>query len=175
MENSDEPPDEEKAKRIIDKYYVKKIVHENGQKSFVDFKMGDSIEEFQNLGEGIYMYFCFLKYFGLVFLFIGLLMLLPVILMILETGHSNEAKSNIFFRTMIANVDLFQKVDDQEITDKRLAHIVTLFTLLMWFYFSINILLFLSIVIFRIIVKRKRISLRNINKEQRTSRSRSSH
>ena len=101
LEISEEPPDEEKARHVIEKKYVRKVEHENGTKVFIPFKMGDSIEEFQNLGEGIYVYFCFIKYFGLIFLFIGLLLLLPTILMILQDNNLNESKSNIFFRTRI--------------------------------------------------------------------------
>lgn len=159
LEISEEPPDEEKARHVIEKKYVRKVEHENGTKVFVPFKMGDSIEEFQNLGEGIYVYFCFIKYFGLIFLFIGLLLLLPTILMILQDNNLNESKSNIFFRTMTANIAYFSKNADGSYSEEEKEKISSVFTLLLWFYFVINILIFLSIFVFRIIVKRKRISL----------------
>lgn len=123
------------------------------------FKLKDSIEEFQNLGEGVYMYFCFLKYFGLVFLFIGLLLLLPTILMVLQDNNLNESKQNIFFRTMTANIAYFSQDDSDSLTEENKQKIQYVFNLLLWFYFVINILIFISIFTFRIIVKKKRISL----------------
>lgn len=157
IEMSDDPPDPELAQPIIDRYYVRKMVEVNGEKSFYPFKIGDSIEEFQKLGEGIYMYFCFLKFFGFIFMFMGLLMLVPVILMVLEENNSNESKTNIFLRTMTANIKALQNVEGGD--DGGKEHIKKVFDIFLWFFFSINILMFLSIVIFRIIVKRKRIQL----------------
>lgn len=157
LETSDDPPDPELAQPIIDKYYVRKMVEVNGEKTFSPFTMGDSIEEYQKLGEGTYMYFCFLKFFGFVFMFLGLLMLVPVVLMILEENNSNESKTNIFLRTMTANIKALQKLEDG--SDGGKEHINKVFTIFLWFFFSINVLIFLSIVIFRVIVKRKRIQL----------------
>jgi hypothetical protein len=159
IETSDDPPDHEKAKPIIEKYYVRKMTEVNGQKSFEPYTMGDNIDEFQKLGEGVYMYFCFLKFFGIVFLFFGLLMFLPVILMVLEENNSNESKANIFFRTMTANISSLQSVIGTTSEAERKDHVNKIFTIFLWFFFVLNILIFLSIVIFRIIVKRKRIQL----------------
>jgi hypothetical protein len=142
---------------------VRKVIHENGKKTFVPFKMGDSIEEFQNLGEGVYFYFCFLKYFGFVFLFIGLLLLLPTILMVLQDNNLNESKQNIFFRTMTANIAYFTQDESQALTDENKQKIQSVFNLLLWFYFIVNILIFLAIFSFRIIVKKKRIVLSNVS------------
>jgi hypothetical protein len=170
IETSDDPPDQEKAKPIIEKYYVRKMIEENGVKTFTPFKMSDSIEDFQKLGEGVYMYFCFLKFFGIVFVFIGLLMFLPVILMVLEENNSNESKANIFFRTMTANIGSLQNGNKSLTEEERKEHINKIFTIFLWFYFVINILIFLSIVIFRITVKRKRIQLSksiNLNRNQK--------
>ena len=135
------------------------MTEENGQKTFEPYRMGDSVEEFQKLGEGVYMYFCFLKFFGIIFLFLGLLMFLPVVLMVLEPSNSNESKANIFFRTMTANISSLQSVSEDTTEAERKEHINNIFTIFLWFFFVLNILIFLSIVIFRIIVKRKRIQL----------------
>ena len=159
IETSDGPPDVEKAHPIIEKYYVRKMTEENGKKKFEPYKMGDSIEEFQKMGEGVYMYFCFLKFFGIVFFFLGLLTLVPVILMVLEENLSNESKTNIFFRTMTANIQALQTGSDSSNQEEQKNHINSIFSIFLWFFFVLNILIFLSILFFRVIVKRKRIQL----------------
>ena len=105
LEMSDEPPDDILAKPIIEKYYNRKLViEENGKKTYVPFKMGDSIELFQTFGEGTYFYFYFLKYFSIVFGILSLASIFPIYLMITENTKNFKGDINPFYKTMLANM-----------------------------------------------------------------------
>lgn len=105
---SEHPVDVKLAQPLIDKYYIRKIVEENGKPKMVPFSCGDSIENFQKFGEGTYFYFLFLKYFAIICLILGLSSIFPLYILISENNDSIESGANFFVRTMIANVPQFE-------------------------------------------------------------------
>lgn len=147
-----------KAAEIIDKMYVRKI--ENGRSK--PFSILDSIEQFKTFGEGIYFYFCFLKFFGFVFFIMGLCVI-PIILMNVRNDSSGiSGQQNFLVKTSLGNLIDLEYDDfntDQEIEsiyqdyEKELKKTFYIFQGLDLLY---SVILLISIIIFKIIIIKKR-------------------
>lgn len=102
---STKPPDPVEAEKVLEKYYIRKEEkQEDGYIKMVPFKMKDSIEKFKKFGEGTYMYFYLIKYFGFVFLILSLLMIFPTVYNSLNKTDTLLFQQNPFLSTMIVSM-----------------------------------------------------------------------
>lgn len=102
---STKPTDPVEAERILEKYYIRKEEKQkDGSIRLVPFKMCDSIEKFKKFGEGTYMYFFFLKYFTVIFFFLTLMAIFPMIYNFLYKEDTVLFQNNPFLGTMIVSM-----------------------------------------------------------------------
>ncbi len=64
----------------------------------------DDLEDFRQIGDGVFLYFYLIKYLAFVFLFISLLALAPIIFNYSGTGLKFNDSSNFFGMTTIGNI-----------------------------------------------------------------------
>lgn len=68
------------------------------------YQIGDPIEEFQENSPGIYFYFYFLKFFGVIFLLISLLSTVMLVLNILGNNLERFGKTNFLMESTLGNI-----------------------------------------------------------------------
>jgi RNA recognition motif-containing protein len=126
------------------------------------FGMMDSTEHFKKFGEGIYFYFCFLKYFTFIF-FIMSLCIIPVVV-ITSTWDSSglEGDSNYLVKASLGNLvemeyydeDTYEEIEMKyNIYEEDMRYSFLIFHSLDLTY---SFLFLLAIIVFKIIIIKKR-------------------
>ncbi len=78
-----------------------------------DFALRDSIELFKNLGHGVYFYFYFLKFFGIVFLLIGAISTFLMILNYYGNGLNRLGTTNFIIKGSLGNISYLDLTDEE--------------------------------------------------------------
>lgn len=104
LENLKEFKNEKKkedAKKIIDAMKIKKL---NSKHELVSYRLCEPIDELQNFGEGLFFYFYFLKFFGIVFAIICLIIVAPIVINSMGNGLKFVSQTDIFVATTLGNL-----------------------------------------------------------------------
>lgn len=149
--------------------YVRRISEEGNR----PFGMLDSIEEFTKFGEGIYFYFCFLKYFGFLFFLMSLCVIPTMVLTSNWDSSGLEGDSNYLVKTSLGNLKEMEY--DWEASYEEIEREANLFEKEMRLHYYIfealdltySVILLVGIIVFKIIIFKKR---QKIEKETMTVR-----
>lgn len=177
MEKLDFKNDPKQKKKLID---ALKMRHLNENNELRPYSICDNIEKLKNQGEGLYFYFYFMKFFGIVFLILSIFSIFSIFFTTQGDGLKLKSGINFFLSTTLANikklyydedeinnlknlseneVDSFVK-DKNDSLDKEFYIILGAETLICLFFF-------ISIYVFQIKVARK---IKEISKKKISAR-----
>lgn len=71
----------------------------------VTFTVGETIENYKSLGHGIYFYFYFIKFFGIIFTIISLLSIIPIVYNVKGDGMNVFGDVNFLLKTSLGNIE----------------------------------------------------------------------
>ncbi len=169
-----------RKQKMMDKIRIRKFdTHHN----LVDYKIRDDIEKFKPLGEGLYFYFYFIKFFLKIF---GLIVILSLVVIVLNsTGNGLKflGEINFFLATSLGNtIKIYFNQEDQEqletlhddelddFLDEKYEEINRIFYVQIVIEMLISITFFVSIYVFQHQVNKqiKEMSKKNLSARQYT-------
>ncbi len=146
-------------KSFITKLRIIKTVKEGSDPQ--NFTMKDNIEKFKEMGEGVFFYFYFIKFFAIVFFIIASLSITSIVINCLGGGMAFHADVNFLLSTTLGNTSKTYFDDDHITNLKKMTpkerhkfvldsnkHVHDDFLIHMIIDILISLVLFLSIYIF---------------------------
>lgn len=118
LKNIKEENKMEEAKKVIEKMKVKKL---NSKNELVDIGILEPIDKLQNYGEGMFFYFYFLKFFGVVFSIIALMVIALMVINLHGDGLNLEVAANGLVATTLGNIHRIRYSDDEEAAMKQMT------------------------------------------------------
>lgn len=101
LEREEDQGIDEETQKLGELYFAKRL---NSKNEFENFGLSDPLSEFQKLGDGVYFYFYFLKFWAFVFGIISIFCLFNILLNAYGNGLNSSSSVNQLLSTSLGNI-----------------------------------------------------------------------
>lgn len=144
---------DEETERELQSRFVRRLNTEN---DFEEYAIGCPLESLQTVGDGVYFYFFFLRFWGITIACLLSLYLPAIVITLLGNGLNRLSSINVLLGCSLANIPLSAETTGTNFASDNLKlSFKTIFFIIMGFEMAFSFVVFVAHIVFRVVVKKE--------------------